>query len=116
MVEQLSLYFGFSNENSWFKISKDDKNYLQSCEVCLILHIIFFLQKFFFFPKSSPLAIHYYFFFSQSHNTFRVNFVNLLGLSLINFSCYICSFALIYDYYATILKLSMDIFNNVHFH
>ncbi|KAF3960619.1 hypothetical protein CMV_014687 [Castanea mollissima] len=25
-------------------------------------------------------------------------------------------FAMIYDYYATILKLSMDIFNNVHFH
>ena len=79
----------------------------------------------FFFSKLSPLAIHY-FFFSQSHNTFSVNFVIFLGLSLINlswifelnsdFSCYICSFAMIYDYYATILKLSIDIFNNVHFH
>ncbi|XP_050274615.1 uncharacterized protein LOC126717208 [Quercus robur] len=28
----------------------------------------------------------------------------------------IYSFGLIYDYYATILKLSMDIFSNVHFH
>ena len=37
VVEQLSVYFGFCNENSWFKISKDDKNYLQSCEVCLMV-------------------------------------------------------------------------------
>ena len=37
MVEQLSVYFGFCNENSWFKISKDDKNYLQICEVCLMV-------------------------------------------------------------------------------
>ena len=31
------MYFGFCNENSWFKIPKDDKNYLQSCEVCLMV-------------------------------------------------------------------------------
>ena len=33
-----------------------------------------------------------------------------------NFFYYICSFVMIYDYYATILKLSIDVFNNVHFH
>ena len=33
-----------------------------------------------------------------------------------NFFCYICSFVMIYDYYASILKLSIDVFNNVHFH
>ena len=31
------------------------------------------------------------------------------------FLCYICSFAMIYDYYATILKLNIDIFNDFHF-
>ena len=33
----MSVYFCFCNENSWFKISKDDKNYLQSCEFCLMV-------------------------------------------------------------------------------
>ena len=37
VVELLSVYFGFCNENGWFKISKDDNNYLQSCEVCLMV-------------------------------------------------------------------------------
>ena len=94
------------------------------------IHVIspyyFFFSIIFFFQIVTVSNSLLFFLFLQSHNTFSVNFVIFLGLSLINlswifelnsdFSCYISSFAMIYDYYATILKLSMDIFSNVHFH
>ena len=33
------------NDNGWFKISKDEKNYLQSCEVCLMVGIEFCVRQ-----------------------------------------------------------------------